>query len=259
MTNIEESNVENSRFKDLPWAKPIQDLSAAVIGCGGIGSWLSLFLARTGIGNLSVMDYDTVERINLGGQLFGPYQIGSLKVHALNAMLVNLVEMTNPAKFPINVQYAEPYNGFDRKDQILRSDFIILAVDNMETRKMVYEDLLDLCEKEGSYNHVLIDGRLLAETFEVFCMNSKEDFEMYSKSLFSDSEADSENCTAKQTSHVAAMIGSVIQQLICNQIAAKSVGFDSKTLDNMVPYYISYAGQFFMFETSNELVDKTYV
>jgi molybdopterin/thiamine biosynthesis adenylyltransferase len=53
----------------------------AVIGVGGIGTWLSYFLAAGGVGRLTLIDGDTIEDSNLTRQvLFQPGDVGRLKV-----------------------------------------------------------------------------------------------------------------------------------------------------------------------------------
>jgi tRNA A37 threonylcarbamoyladenosine dehydratase len=55
------------RFKDTPWFDQLSNSRVIVFGAGGIGSWLSFFLARTG-SDVVVVDMDTVEDHNLGLQ-----------------------------------------------------------------------------------------------------------------------------------------------------------------------------------------------
>ncbi|HHC72717.1 MAG TPA: tRNA cyclic N6-threonylcarbamoyladenosine(37) synthase TcdA [Thiotrichales bacterium] len=47
----------------------ISSLHVCVVGLGGVGSWVVEALARTGIGALTLIDYDTVERSNINRQL----------------------------------------------------------------------------------------------------------------------------------------------------------------------------------------------
>ena len=74
-----------TRFSGLDWAERINHLKKyypdaailqpVVIGAGGIGSWLSILLSRIGVQPM-IIDYDTIENHNLGGQLFKESQIG---------------------------------------------------------------------------------------------------------------------------------------------------------------------------------------
>ncbi len=46
----------------------ISDKSAVIIGCGGLGTNVSVNLAGAGIGRLLLIDFDTVEERNLNRQ-----------------------------------------------------------------------------------------------------------------------------------------------------------------------------------------------
>jgi len=50
-------------------ADVIQQLHVCIIGLGGVGSWAVETLARTGIGRLTLIDYDTVSKGNINRQL----------------------------------------------------------------------------------------------------------------------------------------------------------------------------------------------
>ena len=43
----------------------LQDASVCVVGCGGLGSVASIYLAASGVGNLHLIDFDTVDLSNL--------------------------------------------------------------------------------------------------------------------------------------------------------------------------------------------------
>ncbi|VAX03135.1 HesA/MoeB/ThiF family protein =_ sulfur transfer pathway protein CsdL [hydrothermal vent metagenome] len=47
----------------------IQNLHVCVVGLGGVGSWAVEALARTGVGRLTLIDYDTVALSNINRQL----------------------------------------------------------------------------------------------------------------------------------------------------------------------------------------------
>ena len=46
----------------------ISGKSAVIIGCGGLGTNVSVHLAGAGVGRLLIIDYDTVEERNLNRQ-----------------------------------------------------------------------------------------------------------------------------------------------------------------------------------------------
>ena len=59
----------------------IADSKAVIIGMGGIGCVAASYLASSGIGELFICDFDSVDKTNLGRQiLYGPDDIGKSKV-----------------------------------------------------------------------------------------------------------------------------------------------------------------------------------
>lgn len=61
-----------------------------VAGCGGLGSTLAVALARSGVGALTLVDFDVVEPSNLNRQQYFTDQIGLPKVKALAANLARI-------------------------------------------------------------------------------------------------------------------------------------------------------------------------
>lgn len=68
-------------------SRPLQDkldrARVAVAGLGGLGSHVAVFLARTGVGHLHLIDFDTVDITNLNRQQYLLRQLGMPKTDAL--------------------------------------------------------------------------------------------------------------------------------------------------------------------------------
>jgi sulfur carrier protein ThiS adenylyltransferase len=64
--------------------------SVFVAGAGGLGSNVCVMLARSGIGHITVVDFDLVEASNLNRQQFFRDQIGMPKVTALKENLLRI-------------------------------------------------------------------------------------------------------------------------------------------------------------------------
>jgi len=103
-----------------------------VIGAGGLGSPLSLYLAAAGIGHLGLVDHDRVALSNLQRQiLFETGDIGRLKVDAASDRLHEL----NPT---IHIEtYAEKLGTDNAASLIAHYDIIADGCDNFETRFLV--------------------------------------------------------------------------------------------------------------------------
>ncbi len=61
-----------------------------IAGCGGLGSTVAVALARIGVGELLLVDFDVVEPSNINRQQFFLDQIGERKVEALTANLARI-------------------------------------------------------------------------------------------------------------------------------------------------------------------------
>lgn len=195
-------------FRGLPWFKQTEDCYAFIGGAGGIGSWLSLFLSRTGI-SIRVQDFDTVETRNLGGQLYSRKDIGKRKVSALHEILVTFC----PEKYPsMSTEIVDANTGVPK--------FAFSAFDNMRARKDMFEawknNFRNLSETEKN-EAIFIDGRLEAEFFQIYCV-TQDRISQYEETLVNDDQIPDTACSVKQTSHVAAMIGSFMTSFFTNHL-----------------------------------------
>ncbi len=103
--------------------------SVLLIGTGGLGSPVALYLAAAGVGKIGLVDYDTVEESNLQRQIIhGLEQVGELKVESARERMLKInpyiqVKTYNEAFTSENaLQIAEGY------------DLIIDGSDNFPTR-----------------------------------------------------------------------------------------------------------------------------
>ncbi|PWT72708.1 MAG: molybdenum cofactor biosynthesis protein MoeB [Bacteroidetes bacterium] len=125
-----------------------QKLKAAkvlVIGSGGLGSPVLLYLAAAGVGTIGIVDFDVVDDSNLQRQvLFGINEIGKPKVEAARRRL----EALNPhVEIKIYNTHLNSGNALD----ILRDyDVIADGTDNFPTRYLV-NDASVLLNKPNVY------------------------------------------------------------------------------------------------------------
>ncbi|HEY5901701.1 MAG TPA: molybdopterin-synthase adenylyltransferase MoeB [Anaerolineales bacterium] len=113
----------------LEGQRKLKGSSALVIGTGGLGSPVALYLAAAGVGRIGLVDYDVVDSSNLQRQVIhGTSTIGKLKVESAKARLLDL----NP---DVEVEtYNEPFTS-ENAMRIARSyDILIDGTDNFPTR-----------------------------------------------------------------------------------------------------------------------------
>ena len=76
--------------------KKIKDSKVLVVGMGGLGSPVSLYLAAAGVGTMGLVDFDVVDVSNLQRQvLFGVDQTDKSKLESATERLKNLNPHTN--------------------------------------------------------------------------------------------------------------------------------------------------------------------
>jgi len=199
-----------NRFKSAIWANNSRQILLG--GAGGISSWVYLLLSRSNDHKILVVDPDTVEDHNLGGQLFQSKFVGSPKVQALYDTVSDLV-------YPVPNPFLEVSKIQDLFGAV--TDYVIMGFDNMEARKYTYETWKSLKTRK-----ILIDGRLQAEQFEIYFVTPGRE-ERYEKTMFSSEEEEDLSCTFKSTSHFAAMIASIIVQgfnsYLANEVSEEEV------------------------------------
>ena len=120
-----------------------------VVGAGGLGSPVSLYLALAGVGTIGVVDFDTVDVSNLQRQiLHTDADVGRRKVISAKETL----EAHNPE---VNVIiHEEPINADNAMDIIPGYDIVVNGADNFATRYLV-NDAAYLAGKP------LVDGAIL--------------------------------------------------------------------------------------------------
>ena len=113
----------------LDGQRKLKGSSALVIGTGGLGSPVALYLAAAGVGRIGLVDYDVVDSSNLQRQVIhGTSTIGKLKVDSAREKLLDL----NP---DIEVEtYNEPLTSENAMRIAKDYDILLDGTDNFPTR-----------------------------------------------------------------------------------------------------------------------------
>lgn len=111
--------------------------SVAICGLGGLGSNISLCLARAGIGRLILIDFDRVDITNLHRQQYKAHQIGMYKTEALAE---NLREIAPYLSLELHTETMTEENT----PQLLQNAQIICeAFDRAENKAMLVNRVLE--------------------------------------------------------------------------------------------------------------------
>lgn len=110
--------------------------TAAICGLGGLGSNITIALARAGIGRLILVDFDRVDITNLHRQQYKAEQIGEYKTEALAANLLEISPYTEVKGVTEKVtedNFLELLEG---------ADIVCEAFDNAEAKAMLVNGVL---------------------------------------------------------------------------------------------------------------------
>jgi tRNA A37 threonylcarbamoyladenosine dehydratase len=119
----------------------LQNASVAVFGIGGVGSFAAEALARSGVGNLTLIDFDDICLTNINRQLHaldGTVGRAKVQVMAERCRLINPAAQIEPVK--------EFYSGENAGELLGRSyDYVLDCIDHI-TGKL---HLLQSCKEKG--------------------------------------------------------------------------------------------------------------
>jgi len=120
-----------------------------LIGTGGLGSPLALYLAAAGVGNLGLIDFDVVDLSNLQRQVaHGESTVGKLKVDSAKARIADLNSSINVTTYNTRLSSENVMEIF------ADYDIIVDGTDNFPTRYLA-SDACVLLKKPYIYGCIL--------------------------------------------------------------------------------------------------------
>ncbi len=173
------------------------DARVLLIGVGGLGSPVALYLAAAGTGHLTLVDFDTVDLSNLQRQIIHNFDsIGKLKVKSARKQLRKL----NP-DCQVNI-IKQLLDEASLQTEIARHDIIVDATDNFATRFLVNR----LCVVESK---PLVSGAAIRWEGQITTFSNNADSACYNCLYGTDGEED-ESCTENGVlAPVVGIIGSM--------------------------------------------------
>jgi len=139
----------------LEGQRRLKAASVLVIGTGGLGSPVALYLAAAGVGRIGLVDYDVVDASNLQRQVIhGTSTLGELKVESARRRMLDL----NP-DIEVHV-YNEPFTSANAMRIARDYDLLIDGTDNFPTRYLT-NDVCVLLGKPNVYGSIFrFDGQV---------------------------------------------------------------------------------------------------
>ncbi|MDE6309554.1 MAG: HesA/MoeB/ThiF family protein [Muribaculaceae bacterium] len=117
---------------DLQGQRAITQGRVLIVGAGGLGSPVALYLAAAGVGHIGIIDADTVSLSNLQRQIIhGTPDIGSPKVQSAKNQMLRInpeVEVQVYEQFVTEENARELFDGYD---------LVMDCTDNFDTRLLI--------------------------------------------------------------------------------------------------------------------------
>jgi molybdopterin/thiamine biosynthesis adenylyltransferase len=197
--------------------KKILSSKVLIIGAGGLGSPITEFLSRAGVGSIGVVDDDKVSLSNLHRQsLYNISDIGKFKVKIAK----NKIKKINPnTKVTI---YKVRLNNNNFKKIINDYDYIVDGSDNFTTKFL----LNDYCLK---FKKVLVTGAISKFDGHVFTFNFKNKKVPCLRCFFQESEISDDllNCESEGIlGTVAGIVGTIQANEVLKKILHIGTGLD---------------------------------
>lgn len=216
--------VDISRHRELFNTDTFID-SVHIIGVGATGSFVAYALAKLGVKNINIYDFDVVEEHNIANQLFGIADVGKLKVDAVAEIIhreTGIAIHTHNEKVT-NQSFA---------------GYVFVMVDSMAARKEIFNN----CIKFKPYVKLAIEPRMGLDMCRIYNIDplNYEKMKAYEDTLYGDEEAEVSACgnTMSVITSSLMVASYTVRQLInhANDVPLnKEILIDMK-FNNMVAY-----------------------
>lgn len=156
-----------------------------IIGAGATGSWVAFSLAKMGLSNLHIYDFDEVGMHNLPNQMFGVRDIDRNKALSIRNIIKLFTGFTVNARNE-KVDGSVPLQGI-----------VFVLTDTMKSRKDIYNRAI----KNNPSIDLLIETRMDLRGGRIYVVDPKnrEQTKMYEQTFYSDDEAEVSACGVSQT------------------------------------------------------------
>jgi adenylyltransferase/sulfurtransferase len=177
---------------DIEGQERLRQSRALIVGLGGLGSPVAMYLAAAGVGRLTLVDFDKVDLSNLQRQIIHrTADISRLKVESARDTLLALNPLIEVTAIPKALDEAE------LREQVRQADVVVDACDNLPTRLAINA----ACVRAGV---PLVTGAAIRLEGQVLVWRPGGKGACY-RCLYRDAEVNTETCA--QTGVLAPVVG----------------------------------------------------
>lgn len=176
-----------SRQEGLVPRERLESLAISVIGVGAIGRQVALQLASLGARQLTLVDFDEVEEVNITTQGYLWEDLGKPKVLATAQAIARIDSSIKVSQTCARYRPGLPVG-----------DAIFCCVDSISARGAIWRSA-------GRNSQFWADGRMLGEVIRILAVGGGEGRDYYPTTLFAQAEAMTGGCTARGVIYTAAI------------------------------------------------------
>ena len=192
----------NLRQRDIVPPAQLSVCHPLIIGVGAVGHAVALQLAAMGAAEMTLMDDDTVDVVNLATQAYAPEQLGQPKVEAAAAdcRRLNPDVTVHTCAERFRRSSVRSLGCFERGEHRLA---VFCCVDSITARSIVWESL----RQKVSF---FADARMSAEVVRILPSNRPAQDDYYPSTLFWQEEAFTGACTSHSTIYCASVAAALM-------------------------------------------------
>jgi len=222
----------------------LQDAKILVVGCGGLGSLIAVYLGSSGVGKLHLIDFDTVDITNLHRQVF--YSLDDVGF-SKSECLANFITQRSPFT---DVSFSKKAITKENVIELIsKYDVIVDGTDSLPT-KYLLNDACVIHEKP------LVYGSLYKFDGYVSTFNLKQEDGSFSANLrdaFPDMNTDVANCEEAGT--LNAIVGMIATAQV-NEVLKIISGVGKPLTNELLIYNVLHNTQLKMKLSSNILKEE---
>jgi len=160
-----------------------------------VGSWVALGLSRVA-GAITILDFDEVEAVNIGVQVFNRTHEGVNKATAISYMCegfpITVIEGTAPQDFP-SITPSEVCNTL-----------VVSAVDSLDSRREI------AIWAEANHIPFLVETRVRGELLAVLTVQDNEEYPRYISAIPAEDDVEDVPCGLAGAVHTGMFAGSKV-------------------------------------------------